>query len=198
MLHHASTRGSTGAWEIIGNGDAEAGFVGCDTGGDACENIIVEQLFDDGVGGSVDNRHVGGTGVRSRNIECERNDLACSPALHEISVVGIFVTLALPDVACSGIVVTLTGGNLKHALDVSVVVGSLIYLDLLTACGCHGGTGNTGFWGKDTTVGGDGGDEASGHEDGGCVLHFEKEDLVYRRDKIFLVGRGFEFGDMNR
>lgn len=112
--------------------------------------------------------------MRSRNIEGERNDLACSPALHEISVVGVFVTLALPDVTCGGIVVALTGGNLEHALDVSIGVGGLVYLDLLSAGGCHGGTGITGSWGEDTTVGGNGGDEASGHEDGGCVLHFEK------------------------
>lgn len=55
MLDNTSARGSTGAWEIIWNGDAEASFVGCDTGGGACEDIIVQQLFNDGVSGSVDN-----------------------------------------------------------------------------------------------------------------------------------------------
>jgi hypothetical protein len=81
----------------------------------------------------------------------------------------------LPDVAFGGVVVCLGLGDLQLALDVAVVVGRLVVVDLLAAGGFHGVTSEAGMRGGDDAVGGDSCGEADyGEEDGGLVLHFER------------------------
>jgi hypothetical protein len=47
--------------------------------------------------------------MRSADIECKVDDLACGPALDVGCVVGVFEAFAEPDVALSGVVVRLSG-----------------------------------------------------------------------------------------
>jgi hypothetical protein len=122
-------------------------------------------LLNDGVCCSVNDGDVGGTGVRSGDIEGDWDDLSSGVGLEKVLVVLPLVTLAQPDVTLGGIVVALALGNLKHTLDVSVVVGSLVNLDLLTTGRGHGGTRLTGGRRGDGAVSSDGADEAGGRKE---------------------------------
>jgi hypothetical protein len=83
--------------------------------------------------------------VRSADINLEVDGLAGGVRVNVIRVVGELVALAQPDIALSGVVVALASGNLQLALDIAVVVGLLVDLDLVAAGGLHSGAGHTGI-----------------------------------------------------
>ena len=183
-LQHTVTGGATLAAEVIGDGDAEVGLVGGDAGGSGGIDIPGDQgLADDTVGRGVDDGDVSDAGVGSADINCEVDFLAGGIGLDVVLVVGELVTLAKPDVALSVFVVALAGGDLQLALDVAVVVGLLVGLDLLAAGGFHCVAGHTGFWAGDEAMGVDQGDNA-GEGQGGELLHFWGLDVGERMEVI--------------
>lgn len=123
MLHNTSASSGAGIAKIRGNGDGERSLV-CWDGHRVVGKISVgeEGGANNGVGGGVDDRHIGSTGVGSTNVEGKGNGLASRPGLNIGSVVGIFEALALPDVAFGLVVVGLRLGDLEFALDVAIVI----------------------------------------------------------------------------
>lgn len=171
-LQHTVTGGSTLASETIGDGDAEAGLIGLDTGGGGCIDIPGDQRgANDLVGGSGDDGDVGDTGVGGADVDSEGDLLSCGVGLDVVLVIGKLVALAKPDVALGGVVITLAGGNLELALDVAVLVGALVGQDLLATGGAHCGTGLASFRLSDKSMGVDQGDDAGEGQSGGEVLH---------------------------
>lgn len=69
------------------------------------------------------------------DVDLELDGLPGVVGLDVVLVVGELVALAEPDVALLGVVVVLAVGDLELALDVAVVVGLLVVVDLLTAGG---------------------------------------------------------------
>lgn len=110
--------------------------------------------------------------MRGTNVELDVDSLSGSVGLDLVGVVRILETLAEPDVALGGIVVGLCGGDLKFALDVTVVIALLVVVDLLTAGSLHGRSGHTCSRRSDETVTTNSGGHA-GHNESRCsVLHF--------------------------
>jgi hypothetical protein len=64
--------------------------------------------------------------VGSADFKLDRDLLTRSERLNEILVVLVLETLALPDLALLGVVISLGPGNLELSLDVSVVVTSYL------------------------------------------------------------------------
>lgn len=127
MVDDTGTGGRALVAQVAGYGDAEACLVCGDRDRVGSENIPGDQrLANHGVGSGVNDGHVGNTGVWCADVKGERNHLPGSVRLDKSSVVGIFVSLAHPDVALGGVVVGLRGGDLEHALDVAVVVFAMI------------------------------------------------------------------------
>ncbi|KAM3086459.1 hypothetical protein ACMFMF_011906 [Clarireedia jacksonii] len=174
MLNDTGSTSGALVTESGRDGNGERGLVRFNTDGGRGEGIVGEELLNDSVCCCVNDGDVGDTGVRSSDVEFEWDDLSSGVGLEKALVVFPLVTLAQPDPALGGIVVALGFGNLKHTLDVSIVVGSLVNLDLLTTGSGHGGTRLT--WGRrdDGTVSSNGADEASGRKEDSCsVLHFD-------------------------
>lgn len=172
-LEHTVTGGVTLAAEVVGDGDLEAGLVGGDTGGGGGIDIPRDQgLANDTVGGGIDHGDVGNTSVGGTDVDLEVDSLAGSVGLDVVLVVGELVTLAKPDITLIGVVVALARGDLQLALNVTVVVGLLVDLDLLSAGSLHGATGHTGLGAGDEAMGVDQGDNAGKSQSGGELLHF--------------------------
>lgn len=172
-LDNAVTGGGALAAKVGGHGDVEGGVSGLDTGlGGGVDIPALQGRADDAVGGSVDDGDVGNTGVGGTDVDLEVDGLARGVGLDVVLVVVELVALAEPDVALGGIVVALGAGNLELALDVAVVVGLLVVVDLLTASGGHGITRHTGLGAGDEAVAGDDGGQDG---EGGNVLgrHFD-------------------------
>lgn len=134
MLDNASTRGRARSAKVRGDGNAEASLVGvvgaCSRGKDVPRD---QGRTNDLVGGSVNNGNVGSSGVGSADVELEVHLLTSTVALDLVGVVGVLETLAQPNVALGGIVVGLSGCDLEFTLDVTIVVASLVVVDLLAA-----------------------------------------------------------------
>ena len=137
-------------------------------GGESVRVPALEGLADDLVGLDVDDGDVGNTVVRGTDLNLHGDDLA-GGVLEDLTSVGEWDTLALPHAAVR--VVTLE--VLESTLDVTVVVGALLVVDLVTAGSLEAITRKTGRGGGDETVGGDGGGEASKGNGGGVGLHFD-------------------------
>lgn len=172
-LDDTLTSGGALTAEVLGDGDVEGSVGGLDTGGSG--GILVPVLQDranDAVGGSLDDGDVGGTGVGSADVDLEGHGLAELEGLDVVLVVVELVALAEPDVALGGVVVALGAGDLELALDVAVVVGLLVVVDLLTASGSHGITRHTGRRAGDEAVASN---NAGQDGEGGNVLgrHFD-------------------------
>lgn len=162
MLHHARTSRRTRIPEILRNRNRKRRLVSRNALRVIAEiRVREERLSNNGVGSRVHNRHICRSRVRRAHVEREGHGLPRRPGLHVGGVVGEFEALALPDITFGSVVVGLRAGDLELALDVAVVVGFLVVVDLFAAGGFHGGTGEAGLWGGDEAVGGDGGYEAS-------------------------------------
>ena len=136
MLNNASTRSGAGGTQVRGNINAETGLVGVVRGRSGCEAVPVDQgSANDGVFSSVDDRHICSSGVRSANVELHGDDLTSGICLDIVLVVIIFETFAEPDIALCGIVVGLSGGDLKFTLNIAIVVTLLVVTNLLSASG---------------------------------------------------------------
>lgn len=123
--------------------------------------------------------------MRSADVDGEVDGLTGLVGVDVVRVVGVLVTLAEPDVTGVGVVVALTRGDLQFTLNVAVVVGLLVVVDLLATSLLHGATGHTSLGGGDETVTLSQGDEPGEGEDGTSLLHFGglKEDCFSRREK---------------
>lgn len=123
MLHYTCTGRRASIPKIRRDSDREARLIGRDRLRIICKARVDKQhIANDTIRSGVHNGNVCRSGVRSSNIECEVDDLACGPGLDVGGVVGEFETLAKPDVAFGGVVVRLGGCNLELALDVAVAV----------------------------------------------------------------------------
>lgn len=139
--------------------------------GRARKSVLVpadEGLANDSVGFDVDNGDVGDTIVRSADLDLHRDDLT-SRVGEDLTSIGEWDTLALPHAAVG--VVTLK--VLESTLDIAVVVGALLVVDLVTAGSLEAVTGETGRGRADEAVSGDGGSEASEGNGGGVGLHLD-------------------------
>lgn len=123
VVDDAGTRGRALVAQVAGDGDAEACLVRRDGHRVRGEDIPRNQGGSDGsVGGGLNNGDIGNTGVRCADVERKRHYLTSGVGLDKVGVVGVFVSLAHPNVALGGIVVGLRGGDLEHTLDVAVVI----------------------------------------------------------------------------
>lgn len=155
----------------IGHGDVERGPVrvfGDRRGGESVLVPADEGLANDLVGLDVNDGDVGDTVVGSADLDLHGNDLA-SGVGEDLTSIGEWDTLALPHAAVG--VVTLK--VLEGTLNVAVVVGALLVVDLVTAGSLEAITGQTGSGGGDEAVGGNRGGEASKGNSGGVGLHFD-------------------------
>ena len=148
MLDNTGTCGGTSGSKIGWNGDRERGLVCWDGIGVVAEVRVGDQgATNDRVGGSVHDGHICRASMGSTNVKLEVNHLSRSPRLNICGVdIGELVTLALPDVACLGVVVCLRGSNLKFSLDVSEGIRCLVVVDLGTASCFHSITSGTRCW----------------------------------------------------
>jgi len=134
------------------------------------EGVLVpadERLADDLVGSDVDDGNVGNTVVRSADLNLHGDDLS-GGVLEDLASIGEWHTLALPRAAVG--VVTLSE-VLKSTLDVSVVVGALGVVELVTTGSLEAITGHTRSGLADEAVGGDGGGKASNGGGDSVGLH---------------------------
>ena len=128
----------------------------------------LKRLTDDLVGLDVDDGDVGNTVMGSTDLDLHGNDLASSVG-EDLTSIGEWDTLALPHAAVG----VFTLKVLESTLDVAVMVGALLVVDLVTAGSLEAITGETGSRGGDEAVSGDGGSEASEGNSSGVGLHFD-------------------------
>ena len=155
----------------IGHSDIERGPVRVLGDGRRGQSVAVpalEGLTNDLVGLDVDDRDVGDTVVGSTDLDLHGNDLT-SGVVEDLTSVGKGDTLALPHAAVRVVALEV----LERTLDVAVVVGALLVVDLVTAGSLEAIARETGRGGGDEAVGGDGGGEASKGNGGGVGLHFD-------------------------
>lgn len=113
MLDNTSTSGGALAAEVIRNGDAERSLVGWDGGGRGGVGVPRDQgSANNRVCRGVDDGDVGGTRVRSADVELDVDLLSGGIGLDIVLVVVVLETLAEPDVTLGGFVVALSVGNL--------------------------------------------------------------------------------------
>ena len=124
------TLGTKGGWD----GDREGELV-CWGGVGVVGEVIVGDQWesDDGVGSSLNDGDIGSTSVGCAQIEFERDDLSRGVGLNVGSVILQLESLAQPNVAGLRVIVGLSIGNLEFSLDVSVGVGVLVVVNLITA-----------------------------------------------------------------
>jgi hypothetical protein len=127
VLKNTSTSSGALATKVLRNGDVERGLGGRNARSAGSVDVPRDQgSTDDGVGGGINDRNVGSTLVGSADFKLNRDLLTRSERLNEILVVLVLETLALPDLALLGVVISLGPGNLELSLDVSVVVTSYL------------------------------------------------------------------------
>lgn len=170
VLNNTFTGGGTLAREVR-DGDRERSLIGRDRSRVRSENIPVHQLVTNNrVGSGVNDRDIGGAGMRSPDIVCDGNTLASGIALNVGSIVRVLHTLAQPKVAFGG---EITLDELLLALDVTIRVGGHVVVDLGTTSAFHSRAGRSrSRRGNHTMTGNQGG--RNGNE-GDSVLH-----LVWR------------------
>jgi len=173
VLNNTSTSSGALATKVLGDGNVEGGLVSRNARSSGCVDVPGDQRSaDDGVGSSVDDRDVGGTGVRSADLELDGNLLAGGVCLDEVLVVLVLEAFAKPDVTLSGLVVGLGLGNLEFALDVTIVITSLVVVNLLAASSLESGTRHTGLRRAEETVTANSGGHTGNGESSSSVLHF--------------------------
>ena len=92
--------------QIVRDGDAEVGLVGGRGAGVELALVGVaagprqQRLPEDGVGGRLDDAHVGAPHVRDRQVHLDGDDLAGRVDLHVRRVVGELLALAEPHCRC--------------------------------------------------------------------------------------------------
>ena len=185
-LEHAVSGLGALASEVRRNGDVEVLLVIADTGGG--RRVVVEGdegRADDGVGGRVDDGHVGSTGVRSSNVVGD-GDLLSGRVGLDVAAVLELQTLALPDVAGSLVVVGLVG-VLESTLNVAVDVGAPLAEDLVTAGRLQLRTRLTGLRLGEVTVGGNLGGKGNKAESSGVGLHCDWKILLLEELSLVVV-----------
>lgn len=172
-LEGAAALLGAGGGQVGGDGDGEVLVAVLDAllgGGVAVPGD--EGVADDRVGAEVDDGDVGDARVGRGDVDDEGHLLARGEALDRVGggVVEL-VAAALPQVALGGVEVGLRGADLRHGLDVAVVVRRLHVPDLVAAGGLHGITQGARGGGGDPAVGRDAGGEEGGSGD--LLVHLD-------------------------
>lgn len=125
-----------------------------------------EGLANDCVGGGVHNGNVGDTIVRGTDVDLHL-DLLARLILLNLAVVGERNALALPQAA----VWVRALQVLSSTLDVAVVVGKLVVVDLVATGSLETQTGHADIGRSDIAVGGNGRGKACNSDSDGVSLH---------------------------
>lgn len=125
--------------------------------------------------------------MRRTDVDNHVDDLSCSVRLDIGSVVGEFIALALPYIACGGIEVTLRRANLEHVLDVPVVVRFLVIVNLRSTCSLHCSTRHTGLRASYEAMAISQAEKTGKGNDCGSALHvddFDSKDLCRDQERM--------------